>query len=121
MEFWKYKVLEVRDIYDGDTLRLVIDLGFGITHRGINGRGQPFRLNRIDTPEIRGDERPDGLIAKDALINFIAGCELAIESIKDGNDKYGRYICELYALKGECWVNVNDWLVENGYASYVEY
>lgn len=49
---YKAKVLKV---VDGDTLDCEVDLGFRVTTR------QRFRLHRIDTPEVRGERRPEGL------------------------------------------------------------
>lgn len=48
-------------VVDGDTVYLVVDLGFHIQVR------MSFRLLGIDTPEVRGEERPEGLVAKAAL------------------------------------------------------
>jgi micrococcal nuclease len=46
---YKAKVLSV---YDGDSLRLDIDLGFKVVMQN-----QRVRLLGIDTPEVRGEER----------------------------------------------------------------
>lgn len=47
-----------RRVIDGDTIEMVIDLGFYIEHR--------IRVRVLDlyAPEVRGEERPQGLAAK---------------------------------------------------------
>lgn len=52
---YTYRAL-VKSIYDGDTLRADIDLGFGVILAD-----QSLRLLGIDTPEIKGVERPQEL------------------------------------------------------------
>lgn len=101
----------VRSIYDGDTMRIDIDLGCSIWLRN-----EPIRLFGIDTPELRGDERPAGLIARDRLREKLPdGSEIVIETFKDRKGKYGRYL-------GRIWLGdlcINDWLISEGLA--VEY
>ena len=53
----------------------------------------------VDTPEIRGPERPEGLKVKEYVKGPIEGKELTIETFKVG--KCGRYICEAYLDDGE--------------------
>ena len=60
--YW-YKAT-LRRIYDADTIYADIDVGFGITIRGSNGKGEALRLARINAPEIRGIQRSQGLEAK---------------------------------------------------------
>lgn len=57
--FYFYKAV-VRDVYDGDSCTVDIDLGFGIWMKG-----QKLRLMGIDTPELRGSEREEGLKVRD--------------------------------------------------------
>jgi micrococcal nuclease len=115
--FYTYKA-KVISVYDGDTITVETDLGFDIKVK------QKIRLANIDTPEIRGEERPAGLIARDALREKILDKEVVIETIKDKTGKYGRYLGIVHILEpllneneGETgYVNVNNWLVENKYA-----
>ena len=55
-------------VYDGDSITLDIDLGF--KHWML---GQKIRLFGINTPEVRGSDRLDGLIARDRLRELIEG------------------------------------------------
>ncbi len=104
-------------IYDGDTITVDIDLGLKVFVHG-----EKIRLNRIDTPELRGDERPEGLEARDYLRSILMNKEIFIETIKDRKGKYGRYLGEIYLPdeRGKL-INVNDLLVEKGYAVYRDY
>ena len=97
----------VRKVYDGDTITVDIDLGFGIVIQG-----QKIRLLKINTPEIRGAEREAGLRSRNALREKISGKWIIIKTEKDKKGKYGRWL-------GEIWlddVNINDWLLTEGYA-----
>lgn len=79
-------------IYDGDTLRADVDLGFGIWQAG-----QKFRLYGINTPEVRGPERPEGIKVRDWLRNVLPDGSVAyIRSIKDTTGKYGRFLGLIY-------------------------
>lgn len=112
--FYRGKVVYV---YDGDTITVDIDLGLKVFVHG-----EKIRLSRINTPEIRGEERPEGLKARDYLRKIIMNKSIFIETIKDKKGKYGRYLGEIY-LPDETGklINVNDLLVENGFAKYKEY
>ena len=88
-------------------------------------RKEPLRLARINTPEVRGDEREDGLISRDWLrekINqaVVNNTPMYIKTYKDKTGKYGRYIADFYigSLLYPC---INDLLVQEGLAEYKEY
>lgn len=51
---YHYKA-KVVSVYDGDTFTVDIDLGL---HTWING--EKIRLNRINAPELRGNEKDKG-------------------------------------------------------------
>lgn len=80
--------------YDGDTIRADIDLGFGIVMQN-----QSIRLLGIDTPEVRGEERPEGLIARDYVREQILGKEVMLKTYKDTKGKYGRWLADVYYRK----------------------
>ena len=95
-------------VYDGDTVHLSIDLGFGVW---INpGR---VRLAGIDAPEIRGPERAAGIAARDYLRARLAEHdEFTVRTLRDRRGKYGRYLVEIWL--GD--VNLNDEMVLLGHA-----
>lgn len=82
----------VRSIYDGDTMRVDVDLGFGTWRMD-----QILRLAGIDTPEVRGIERDDGLRARAFVEDRIPpGSVVLIRTYRDRTGKYGRYIAEVW-------------------------
>jgi len=107
--YYKAKIVSV---YDGDTVTADIDLGFKTWVKG-----EKLRLYGINAPELRGEEREEGLKSRDYLRGLILGKEVLIKTRKDKRGKYGRYLAEII-LDG---VNINDKLVEDGYAVYKEY
>jgi len=107
---YEYKATIVK-VYDGDTVTAEIDLGFKIKVT------ETIRLYGLNTPEVRGDERPDGLISRDRLRERIMGQEVIIKTMKDKKGKYGRYIGEIYL--GE--ENINEWLITEGLAERKDY
>ena len=111
-----YRAL-VKYVYDGDTITADIDLGL---HAWVHG--EKIRLARINAPELRGDEREQGLISRDFLRGIIDGKEIIAQTSKDEKGKYGRYIAELWLEQTPNeWININDLLVEKGYARYASY
>ncbi len=107
----------VQKVYDGDTCTVDIDLGLNTWIRG-----ERIRLARIDAPEIRGEEREEGIRARDFLRALIDGREVLIQTLKDRKGKYGRYLGEIWLLEDdETWLNINDVMVEKGFATYVNY
>jgi len=99
-------------VYDGDTVTAEIDLGFNITIT------EKLRLARINTPEVRGEERELGLISRDRLRELILDKEVTIKTFKDKKGKYGRYIADIIINDDLC---VNDWLVTEGLGEYKNY
>ena len=92
-------------VYDGDTVTADIDLGFEVWLKG-----QKLRLLNINTPEVRGKEKAEGIVSRDALRSRILGKEVKIKSDRKG--KYGRWLVEIF-LDDE---NINNWLLAEGLA-----
>jgi len=112
---FKYRMLRCR-VYDGDTIMdLVLDLGFGLT---ITIKG---RLYGINTPELFGKDRPDGLAARDYLRARIDDAdEVLIETRKIGSrmtGKYGRWLIRVWC-DGD---DVNAALVDKSFARRATY
>ncbi len=98
-------------VYDGDTVTAIVDCGFSIKLK------IRVRLYGINTPEVRGKERPEGLKSRDYLRGLILNKDIILETIKDKKGKYGRYIGIIH-LDGK---NINELLVENKYAVKKDY
>ena len=103
-------------IYDGDTIFLDIDLGLSI---GV--KKEKIRLARINTPELRGSEKERGKEARDFLKSLISRKNILLETIKDKKGKYGRYIGEIWVETENGYENVNDLMVKNSHAIFVNY
>lgn len=110
---------KVDKIVDGDTIDVVIDLGFKITTH------QRIRLARINTPETYNvkkdsEEYKKGMEAKQFVEQRLAAnnFEIKLETEKV-TEKYGRYIGTIWLADSE--LTLNDELVSKGFAKYVEY
>jgi micrococcal nuclease len=98
----------VRSVYDGDTIRVDIDLGFNNWIKN-----ESLRLFGINTPEIRGNERERGLVSRSWLIEQIPeGSAITIQTFKDSKGKYGRYLAVIY----KDGTNLNERMVVLGLA-----
>lgn len=90
-----YYRAKIVSIYDGDTMTLDIDLGFGHWMTS-----QKVRLYGIDTPELRGEEREEGLKVRDFVRELLPnGTEVMIKSHRDKSGKYGRWLVEVIPMK----------------------
>ena len=97
----------VERVIDGDTCVLQIDLGFEVSKR------VTVRLFGIDAPEMRGDDRHRGIVARDALASKIMDVPIMVETKKDAKGKFGRYLATLFDESG---ADVNEWMVKSGHA-----
>ena len=107
---YEYAIKEVIKVVDGDTIAILIDLGFDLIKK------ERVRLAGIDTPESRTrdlEEKAMGLEAKDFLERRLTegmASGLRVKTEKDG--KYGRMLGYLFC--GE--TNINNEMVYRGYA-----
>ncbi len=107
---YTYKIKEITKVVDGDTVDVIIDLGFGLTKK------ERVRIAGIDAPELRTRdlyEKKLGLEAKYWLKEHIEYCDNAIiRTEKEG--KYGRILGWLYT--DEFSISLNELMVEKGYS-----
>ena len=97
----------VTRVVDGDTIDVILDLGFSILHKC------RVRLYGIDTPESRTrdkDEKARGKLAakylKDSIKN---GTKIILRSkLKDSKGKYGRVLGEIIVDN----ININQSMIE---------
>jgi micrococcal nuclease len=106
---YEYAVKELVKIVDGDTVDVVLDLGFQVY------RKERIRLNRIDTPESNSKDELEKKLALEAK-NYVSMWllnqkQIKIRTFKD--DKYGRLLGEFY---GDNNISLSDLLIEHGYA-----
>lgn len=101
---FEYRVIITR-ILDGDTFDATVDLGFHTYSK------QRFRLTNYSAPEIRGEEREMGLIAKQKLEEMLpVGSEWAVRSEK--TEKFGRWLAEIAWSDGQ---SLSSYLISLGY------
>jgi len=100
---------EVKRIVDGDTVDVIIDLGFSIHF------STRVRLYGIDTPESRTrdkDEKVRGFLSKDYLKEWLDQGGVIIRTYRDKKGKFGRVLGEM-VVGGR---NINLLMVEENLA-----
>jgi micrococcal nuclease len=107
---YEYKVSKIARVVDGDTLDVIIDLGFGLFKK------ERVRVAGIDTPECRTRdlvEKKYGLEAKEFMKQLLKQSKnLIIRTEKDG--KYGRCLGWIYTEGNH--MSLNEQMIEMGYA-----
>jgi micrococcal nuclease len=110
---YEYYVRKVENVVDGDTIDVLIDLGFDILF------ASRVRLAGIDTPESRTKdlaEKALGLEAKEYLKKSLKDANsVVIKTEKmDSSEKYGRILGWVYVDGNP--VSLNDMMINDGYA-----
>ena len=110
---YEYFVKEVTKVVDGDTIDVIIDLGFDIMF------SSRVRLAGIDTPESRTTDKAEkvlGLEAKEYLKKQLKDAKSVVIRTEKMNssEKYGRILGWVY-INGES-ESVNNKMINNGYA-----
>lgn len=96
---------------DGDTVVVNIYLGLEIWLRD-----QHIRIMGINTPEIYGSEKDQGLLSKDRVIELMKSAKFL--QLADQRDKYGRLLGDLILENNQ---HLSDTLVKEGLAIYKRY
>ena len=110
---YEYYVRKIENVVDGDTIDVLIDLGFDIMFKS------RVRLAGIDSPESRTrdlKEKALGLESKEYLKKTLKDAKsIIIKTEKiNSSEKYGRILGWLY-INGDT-VSVNDMMINDGYA-----
>ena len=114
---YNFRVTEIVKVVDGDTIDVIIDLGFDLYKK------ERVRVAGVDTPEKRTrnlEEKELGIDAtnwlKDQLESAIEGeDDLVIRTEIDGGfGKYGRLLGWLYIGEGD--ESINERMIKEGYA-----
>jgi micrococcal nuclease len=110
---YEYYVRKVENVVDGDTIDVLIDLGFDILFQS------RVRLAGIDTPESRTKdlkEKALGLESKEYLKKHLKDAKsVVIKTEKmDSSEKYGRILGWVY-INGDT-ESLNDKMINDGYA-----
>ena len=110
---YEYRVKQVLKVVDGDTIDVIIDLGFDVSFTS------RVRLAGIDTPESRTTDAREkilGLEVKEYLKKALDGAtDIVIRTEKaDSSEKYGRILGWLFVNRQT--ESLNTELVNKGYA-----
>ena len=114
---YNFRVTEIVKVLDGDTIDVIIDLGFDLYKK------ERVRIAGVDTPEKRTrdlEEKALGQDATDWMKEHLGGAisgedDLVIRTELDGGvGKYGRLLGWLYI--GDDLVSLNEQMIEEGYA-----
>lgn len=93
-------------VYDGDTYTVDVDLGLGVSLTA-----QKIRLVGVDTPELRGAERPEGLRVRDLVRSRLLDREVLL-ALDGSRGKYGRWLADVL-VDGS---STAAWLLRSGLA-----
>ena len=114
---YNFRVIEITKVLDGDTIDVLIDLGFDLYKK------ERVRIAGVDTPEKRTrdlEEKALGIDAtnwlKEKLEGAIAGDDDLIirTELVGGVGKYGRLLGWLYI--GDGTISLNEQMIVAGYA-----
>ena len=114
---YNFRVTEIKRVLDGDTIDVIIDLGFDLA------KTERVRIAGVDTPEKRTrnlEEKALGIDATEWLKDKLEGAidgddELSIRTeLVGGVGKYGRLLGWLYI--GDSNVSLNEKMIHEGYA-----
>jgi len=110
---YQYIVKEVVGVVDGDTIDVIIDLGFSILFT------TRIRLAGIDSPESRTSNKEEkvlGLIAKNYLRETLKESKSILIKTEKANssEKYGRFLGWIF-IDDEP-ISLNEKMIEQGYA-----
>jgi micrococcal nuclease len=110
---YEYYVRKVENVVDGDTIDVLIDLGFDILFQS------RVRLAGIDTPESRTSDKAEkvlGLESKEYLKKYLKDAKSVIIKTEkmDSSEKYGRILGWVY-VNGDT-ESLNDKMINDGYA-----
>lgn len=102
-------------VVDGDTIRVVIDLGWNVRLQ------EDIRLSRVNAPESRGRESEAGKFVTQQVVGWLGerllkDPKLIVHSKNFTSGKFGRAIADIWA-NGEC---LNDYLLDSKLAWKVD-
>ena len=107
---YEYRIVGTPKVIDGDTLDVVLDLGFKIQ------TWERCRLAGIDAPESRTTnlkEKQYGIAAKQFVEDWLK-CQPKLWARTTKDDKYGRMLVEIYS--DSSIVSLNSLMINEGYA-----
>jgi micrococcal nuclease len=111
---YNYRIKEILKVIDGDTVEVLVDLGFSVYHK------TRVRLIGIDTPEIRTkdqEEKERGLEALDFIVDYFRMMEHEEKVLESEKlDGFGRSLGRI--IVGG--VDIGEELLNSGHAKPYE-
>lgn len=107
---YTYRVKEVVKVIDGDTIDVQLDIGFSSYLR------KRLRFLGVDTYEVRGDEKEQGLLAKARLQEMLDSADnIYVQTVMDSQGKYGRLLAWVWTENDGELTLLNTQLIEEGH------
>lgn len=95
-------------VVDADTIVVMIDVGFDLLCT------QHVRVYGINAPEVSTQE---GRAARDYVKKLLtAGTVVKLVTYKDGTEKYGRFLSEIFFNSKGTEISLGQLLIDSGYA-----
>jgi|LauGreDrversion4_2_1035121.scaffolds.fasta_scaffold38121_9 endonuclease YncB( thermonuclease family) len=107
--FYYKATAKPEDVYDGDTFRVELDLGFRIKY------ATPVRLYGVNAAEMK-DKSNEAKLAKLELQEFIRKNKGKLIIKSHGLDKYGRFLGEVWGDGEVDEASINRVLIKEGLA-----
>lgn len=101
-----YPISQIDEIYDGDTIKVHLDLGFDLT------KYTYVRINGVNTPEVVGDEKIAGKLVRDEVIKWMASHQCYVKYVEP--DKYGKRVVGDIIRDDD--QRLSQFLLDSGYA-----
>lgn len=112
MYTYKYRILELLEVIDGDTIRAIVDLGFNVHMK------MDIRITTIDAPSIRTlneEVKKYGYRAKAELEKYLQDAPEIIITTENPNKTktFGRVLADVYAVGKD--LTASEYLLANNY------
>ena len=110
---YSYTNVEVTRVVDGDTIEVVVDLGFRVMMK------MPLRIYGINTPELKQPNHDEAVAALQKILKMkptkahpSPTTKVSVNTIKP-REKYGRYLAEVFLADG---TSVAERMIATGFA-----
>nr|WP_312289510.1 thermonuclease family protein [Clostridium chromiireducens] len=103
----------ITDVIDGDTFEADVNLGYGVT---VNLR---FRIFGINTPEVFGIEKEQGLVSKEFVVKQFLNKPVTI--VNKGLDSFRRNLADVYFNSNGVQASLGELLCTEGLAEHKAY
>jgi len=110
-----YERVSVVYVVDGDSFFVMRNLGTD------NAYQDEIRLHGLNAPETHGYDNKEGDKSHKALAYLISDRNILLKDFDGHRGKYDRLIAIAYVVQNQDTININEYLVHNGYAKPRDY